>query len=113
MELVFVTQPNPPIKDKIWQIEVNYDRLPEHIKQGDVILVDNGLIQLSVMHSRETNIRCRVEQDAVLKSRRHINLPGIDTGLPSLLKKIVEILLSALNANTIFLPSPLLGMQIL
>ena len=44
MELVFVAQPNPPIKDKIWQIEVNYDRLPEHIKEGDVILVDNGLI---------------------------------------------------------------------
>ena len=34
LELVFVAQPNPPIKDKIWQIEVNYDRLPEHIKEG-------------------------------------------------------------------------------
>lgn len=87
LELVFVTQPNPPIKDKIWQIEVNYDRLPEHIKEGDVILVDNGLIPLSVIHSRETHIRCRVQQDAILKSRRHINLPGIDTGLPSLTEK--------------------------
>ena len=87
LELVFVAQPNPPIKDKIWQIEVNYDRLPEHIKEGDVILVDNGLIPLSVIHSRETHIRCRVQQDAILKSRRHINLPGIDTGLPSLTEK--------------------------
>ena len=87
LDLVFVAQPNPPIEDKIWQIEVNYDRLPEHIKEGDLILVDNGLIQLSVIHSRKTNIRCKIQQDAILKSRRHINLPGIDTGLPSLTEK--------------------------
>lgn len=87
LDLVFEAQPNPPILEEVWQIEVNYDKLPEHIKCGDTVLLDNGLIPLSVIHSSPKQIRCRVLQDATLKSRRHVNLPGIETGLPSLTEK--------------------------
>ena len=87
LDLVFEAQPNPPILEEVWQIEVNYDKLPEHIKCGDTVLLDNGLIPLSVIHSSPKQIRCRVLQDATLKSRRHVNLPGIETGLPSLTDK--------------------------
>ena len=87
LDLIFEAQPDPPISDGIWLIEVNYDKLPEHIKSGDTILMDNGLIPLSVIESSAQRIRCRVKQDAILKSRRHVNLPGIETGLPSLTEK--------------------------
>ena len=87
LDLIFEAQPDPPISDGIWLIEVNYDKLPEHIKSGDTILMDNGLIPLSVLESSAQRIRCRVKQDAILKSRRHVNLPGIETGLPSLTEK--------------------------
>lgn len=87
LDLVFEAQPNPPILEEVWQIEVNYDKLPEHIKCGDTVLLDNGLIPLSVILSSPKQIRCRVLQDATLKSRRHVNLPGIETGLPSLTEK--------------------------
>ena len=87
LDLIFVAQPSPPLIDGIWQIEVNYDKLPDHITSGDIILLDNGLIPLDVIHSSPTCIRCKVKQDAILKSRRHVNLPGIETGLPSLTEK--------------------------
>ena len=87
LDLVFTAQPNPPREDGVWQIEVNYDKLPDHIKEGDTVLLDNGLIQLKVLHSSKEKIRCAVQGDAVLKSRRHVNLPGIETGLPSLTEK--------------------------
>ena len=87
LDLIFEAQPNPPVTDKIWQIEVNYDRLPEHIKSGNTILLDNGLIPLLVLDSSPQKIRCQVKQNATLKSRRHVNLPGIETGLPSLTEK--------------------------
>ena len=87
LDLIFEAQPNPPITDKIWQIEVNYDRLPEHIKSGNTILLDNGLIPLLVLDSSPQKIRCQVKQNATLKSRRHVNLPEIETGLPSLTEK--------------------------
>ncbi|MDA8990750.1 pyruvate kinase [Opitutales bacterium] len=87
LDLVFIAQPNPPTADGIWQIEVNYDKLSEHIKEGDTVMVDNGLIQLEVLDSSAERIRCQVQQDSILKSRRHVNLPGIETGLPSLTEK--------------------------
>lgn len=87
LDLIFEAQPNPPINDEIWQIEVNYDKLPEHIKSGNTILLDNGLIPLLVLDSSPQKIRCQVKQDSTLKSRRHVNLPGIETGLPSLTGK--------------------------
>ncbi len=87
LDLVFIAQPNPPTIDGIWQIEVNYDKLPDHINEGDTVLLDNGLIQLKVINSSKEKIRCQVQGDATLKSRRHVNLPGIETGLPSLTEK--------------------------
>jgi pyruvate kinase len=87
LDLVFIAQPDPPSLEGIWQIEVNYDKLAEHIKAGDTVLLDNGLIPLSVIDSSPSKIQCMVLQDATLKSRRHVNLPGIETGLPSLTEK--------------------------
>ena len=87
LDIVFEAQPDPPIIEGVWQIEVNYDKLADHIKSGDTVLLDNGLIPLLVLKSSPKQIRCQVLQDALLKSRRHVNLPGIETGLPSLTEK--------------------------
>ena len=87
IDLVFEPQPEPPIIEGVWQIEVNYDKLSDHIKVGDTVLLDNGLIPLSVIKSSPDQIRCQILQDSILKSRRHVNLPGIETGLPSLTEK--------------------------
>ncbi len=87
VDLVFAPQPEPPRVGEAWQIEVNYDKLHEHLEQGNNVLLDNGLIPLLVVEISPNCVRCRVLQDAELKSRRHVNLPGIETGLPSLTEK--------------------------
>ena len=87
IDLVFTAQPEPPRIEKVWQVEVNYDKLHEHLKAGNNVLLDNGLIPLLVVEISPQKIRCRVLQDAELKSRRHVNLPGIETGLPSITEK--------------------------
>ena len=87
LDLIFEAQPDPAVVEGVWQIEVNYDKLADHLKAGDTVLLDNGLIPLLVVESSTKQIRCQVLQDSVLKSRRHVNLPGIETGLPSLTEK--------------------------
>ena len=87
LDIIFVPQPVPAVLDGVWQIEVNYDRLSNHLKKDDTILLDNGLISLLVLSSSEKKISCKVLQDSFLKSRRHVNLPGIETDLPSLTEK--------------------------
>jgi pyruvate kinase len=63
--------------EEIRSVDVNYQDLVNDIKVGDTVLVDNGLLRLEVLEKNDARIRCRVLIPGELKSRRHINLPGV------------------------------------
>ena len=73
--------------DGVRSVFVNYPRLPTDVKVGATILLDSGLMRLVVVELDPTHVRCRVLTPGKLGSRRHINLPGVDVGLPSLTEK--------------------------
>ena len=73
--------------EEIRSVDVNYRDLVNDIKIGDTVLVDNGLIRLEVLEKNAARIRCKVLTAGELKSRRHINLPGIKVNLPSFTEK--------------------------
>ena len=68
-------------------VEVNYDNFANDVGVGDTVLVDNGLIKLSVIETKKDRVLCKVITPAPLGSRRHINLPGVHVSLPALTKK--------------------------
>jgi len=68
-------------------VSVNYAGLPEDVSVGATVLVDSGLLRLTVVDKDATRIRCRVVTPGKLGSRRHINLPGVDVNIPSLTEK--------------------------
>ena len=68
-------------------VDVNYDHLVDDISIGDVVIVDNGNIQLKVLEKRRNQLTCEVLTQGVLGSRRHINLPGVRVKLPGLTDK--------------------------
>ena len=73
--------------EEIRSVDVNYQNLVNDIKVGDTVLVDNGLIRLEVLEKNDAHIRCRVLIPGELKSKRHINLPGVKVNLPSFTEK--------------------------
>lgn len=73
--------------EEIRSVDVNYRNLVNDIQVGDTVLVDNGLIRLEVLEKNDARIRCRVLTPGELKSRRHINLPGVHVNLPSFTEK--------------------------
>ena len=73
--------------EEVRSVDVNYKDLVNDIKVGDEVLVDNGLLRLEVLEKNEARIRCRVVIPGELKSRRHINLPGVKVNLPSFTEK--------------------------
>jgi pyruvate kinase len=73
--------------EEIRSVDVNYRNLVNDIRVGDTVLVDNGLIRLEVLSKNDAHIRCRVLTPGELKSRRHINLPGVHVSLPSFTEK--------------------------
>src|SRR5712691_4648109 len=58
-------------------IEVNYDKFADDVSVGDTILVDNGLIKLTVIEKKKNRVLCKVITPSTLGSRRHINLQGV------------------------------------
>jgi pyruvate kinase len=73
--------------EEVRSVGVNYQDLVKDIKVGDTVLVDNGLLRLEVLEKNDARIRCRVLIPGELKSRRHINLPGVKVNLPSFTEK--------------------------
>ncbi len=71
----------------IRSVDINYKDLVNDVKVGDTVLVDNGLIRLEVLEKNNAQIRCRVLIPGELKSKRHINLPGVRVNLPSFTEK--------------------------
>ncbi|MDP1520641.1 pyruvate kinase [Porticoccus litoralis] len=68
-------------------IRINYEDLIDDVHVGDKITVDNGLINLEVLSKEDRVMRCRVVDGGVLKSKRHVNLPGIRVNLPAITEK--------------------------
>ncbi|WP_461481602.1 pyruvate kinase [Porticoccus sp.] len=68
-------------------IRINYEDLIDDVAIGDKITVDNGLINLEVLSKEDRVMRCRVVDGGVLKSKRHVNLPGIRVNLPAITEK--------------------------
>ena len=67
-----------------FSVDVNYDQLVDDIREGDVVLIDNGTIELKVQTKKHNQLLCKVLTPGTLKSRRHVNLPGVRVNLPSL-----------------------------
>ncbi|MFT5122990.1 MAG: pyruvate kinase [Verrucomicrobiales bacterium] len=71
-------------------VDVNYDQLVDDIGIGDIVIVDNGSIELKVLEKRKNQLHCEVLTPGVLGSRRHINLPGVRVNLPGLTEKDIK-----------------------
>ncbi len=67
---------------------IHYDDLLQSVSVGDRITVDNGIINLQVLEKNDDGtMKCTVIDGGVLKSKRHVNLPGIRVNLPAITKK--------------------------
>src|SRR6185369_14578669 len=71
-------------------VDVNYENFINDISVGDVVLMDNGTIQMKVLAKNGNKVECEVLTEGKLGSRRHINLPGVKVSLPALTAKDIK-----------------------
>jgi len=84
-------------------IHINYDDLIDTVQIGDIITVDNGLINLQVLDKENQNMQVEVIDGGTLKSKRHVNLPGIRVNLPAITKKDRKDILFAIEQEVDFI----------
>ncbi len=78
---------------------VGFSRLPQVVKQGDILFLSDGLIQLEVVSVKGIEVRCRVAVGGELRSRKGLNLPGIDLGISAFTERDRECLRFALEVG--------------
>jgi pyruvate kinase len=71
-------------------VDVNYENFINDISVGDVVLMDNGAIEMKVLAKDGNKVECEVLTAGKLGSRRHINLPGVKVSLPALTAKDIK-----------------------
>ncbi len=61
---------------------ITYSDLPGDVKAGDSILLDDGLVSMTVLETTPTTIRCRVLNGGVMKNNKGVNIPGVRLSMP-------------------------------
>jgi pyruvate kinase len=63
------------------RVSLSFARLPQVVKPGDTLYLNDGLIQVDVEQVEGSDVRCRVVVGGELRSRKGLNLPDIDLGI--------------------------------
>lgn len=66
---------------------VTYDNLYKDVKPGNTILIDDGLVGLTVEEIEENKVHCIVANNGFVSSKKGINVPNVSIKLPALTEK--------------------------
>lgn len=65
-------------------VAVTYENLTNDLVVGDTVLLDDGLIEMTVKSIAGTNVVCEVMNTGELGENKGVNLPGVKVQLPAL-----------------------------
>jgi len=63
------------------RISISFETLPQVVKAGDRLSLNDGLVQLAVESIQGGDVVCRVTAGGELSSHKGLNLPGINLGI--------------------------------
>lgn len=76
---------------------ISFARLPDVVTRGDLLSLNDGYIQIEVTEVRGADVACVVKVGGELRSRKGVNLPGIDLGITAFTARDRECLEFALQ----------------
>ncbi len=80
------------------QIYITYDTFPQDVHPGEIILLDDGKLQMQVLETnRADTVICEVVHGGILTSRKGVNLPNTKVSIPSLTEEDLSNLHLALD----------------
>lgn len=69
------------------RVAVTYENFARDLSVGNTVLLDDGLIELTVTEITATDVICKVENTGELGNKKGVNLPGVNVNLPALSEK--------------------------
>ena len=72
-------------------VSMSYEGLPNDVKEGSIILIDDGLVELEVLEVIDnTDIKCRALNSGTLKDHKGVNVPNVKINLPAITEKDID-----------------------
>jgi pyruvate kinase len=79
-----------PVVGTAARVSTTYASLPKDVKPGDRVLLDDGRIELRVLHADTTAVMTEVVNGGELAEHKGMNLPGVRISSPTLTEKDLE-----------------------
>ena len=93
------TLTNQDIVGDAHRVSMNFELLPRVVRPGNRIFLNDGLVQLVVERVVGNDVECTVAVGGELRSRKGLNLPGIELGISAFTEKDRVALEFALGAG--------------
>jgi pyruvate kinase len=84
-------------------VSVSLPGLPESVKPGDIVFLNDGAIKLEVLRQTATDVTCRVAVGGILEWDKGINVPGVNLQVPSAMETDLEDLLFGIEQGVDFI----------
>lgn len=94
--LVLTTEKVLGTKEKI---SINYSKFPYEVKKGDIILINDGTIELEVLETKEKEVVTKVVRGGTITHHRGVNLPGVDLSISPVTEKDKKFIQLAIEEN--------------
>ncbi|KGE16285.1 pyruvate kinase [Paenibacillus wynnii] len=85
------------------RISITYSNLPKDVQVGSTILIDDGLIGLTVVDVQGTEIKTRIVNGGTIKSKKGVNVPGVHISLPGITEKDTNDILFGIEQDIDFI----------
>ena len=81
------------------RVSVTFKQLPQVLRPGDILFLNDGIIELEVKAVLFKDVACRVIVGGELRSRKGLNLPGINLGISAFTERDRECLAFAMEEH--------------
>ena len=85
------------------RVSVNLPYLPEDVKPGDTVLLDDGAMELTVQQIQGSEVKCRIRVGGILTEERGLVVPGMRNSGPFITDALREALLFAIGQHPDYL----------
>jgi pyruvate kinase len=85
------------------RVSITYANLPADVQPGTTILIDDGLVGLTVESVSQKEICCRVNNDGVVSDRKGINVPDANLSMPFISQKDRDDILFGIQQDVDFI----------
>ncbi len=85
------------------RVSCTYKKLPEEVKVGDKLLIDDGKVAVEVTAVEGPDIKCLVIEGGPVSNNKGVSLPNVAVSVPALSEKDVEDLRFSLRLGVDFI----------